>query len=277
MQRHTKPLEQYLSDVRFDAWISFKRAQAGLDIPSGELGTADFRNSLKSIEKASERVLRKALSEDSFLPKERLDWILEDERQINWLMIFIKRKINIRRYPVIANLFGRNLVIASIDYLDEELQEKARTVERMQWDWNEHQKSDRLFQWFRREDEIARCNFAWTWLVDRRDRETKGRLPFRNYKDLLMFFDELDVSYKEKKYDADSIRDNWNQIRRREKNKKIGKKQYNFELSDKTADFIDKLALKYNSSRPQIIEALVQCEFEKGLYLPEKVKRISLD
>ncbi|MYM32097.1 hypothetical protein GTP58_27570 [Duganella sp. CY15W] len=277
MQRHTKPLEQYLSDVRFDAWISFQRAQAGFDIPRGELGTADFRNSLKSIEKASERVLRKTLSEDSFLPKERLDWISEDERQINWLMIFIKRKINIRRYPVIANLFGRNLVIASIDYLDEELQEKARTVERMQWDWNEHQKSDRLFQWFKREDEIARCNFAWTWLVDRRGRETKGRSPFRNYKDLLMFFDELDVSYKEKKSDADSIRDNWNQIRRREKNKKIGKKQYNFELSDKTANFIDKLAIIYNSSRPQIIEALVQCEFEKGLYLPEKVRRISLD
>jgi hypothetical protein len=40
---------------------------------------------------------------------------------------------------------------------------------------------------------------------------------------------------------------------------------------------LDKLASRYEASRPQIIEALIDMEAIQGTYLPQKIKKISFN
>ncbi|MFV2926885.1 hypothetical protein ACNIZQ_32015, partial [Pseudomonas alloputida] len=54
--------------------------------------------------------------------------------------------------------------------------------------------------------------------------------------------------------------------------KETDKKQYNFILSKKTIQRLDKLAEKYDLKRTQILDILLQMEEDKGIYIPEKLK-----
>jgi len=90
-----------------------------------------------------------------------------------------------------------------------------------------------------------------------------------------MFFDAIEVSDAQKKLDVASIKRKWSQQKYREGMK--GKSQYNFMLSDQVIIHLDKLASRYEATRPQIIEALIEMEATQGIYLLQKIKKISFN
>ncbi len=66
----------------------------------------------------------------------------------------------------------------------------------------------------------------------------------------------------------ESIKKRWSQNKYRAK--LTGKKQYNFILSEKAINRLDKLAGKYDLRRTEVLEILLQMEEEKGIYIPER-------
>lgn len=67
----------------------------------------------------------------------------------------------------------------------------------------------------------------------------------------------------------DSIKKRWSQNKYRAK--LVGKKQYNFILSEKAIQRLDKLAEKHDLRRTEVLEILLKMEEEKGNYIPEKL------
>lgn len=67
-----------------------------------------------------------------------------------------------------------------------------------------------------------------------------------------------------------SIKKRWSQNKYR--TKLTGKKQYNFILSDKAIQRLDKLAEKYDLRRTEVLEILLKMEEEKGAYIPERLR-----
>ena len=66
----------------------------------------------------------------------------------------------------------------------------------------------------------------------------------------------------------ESIKKRWSQNKYRAK--LTGKKQYNFILSEKAINRLDKLADKYDLRKTEVLEILLQMEEEKGIYIPER-------
>ncbi|WP_253947681.1 hypothetical protein [Pseudomonas aeruginosa] len=66
----------------------------------------------------------------------------------------------------------------------------------------------------------------------------------------------------------ESTKKRWSQNKYRAK--LTGKKQYNFILSEKAINRLDKLAGKYDLRRTEVLEILLQMEEEKGIYIPER-------
>ena len=66
----------------------------------------------------------------------------------------------------------------------------------------------------------------------------------------------------------ESIKKRWSQNKYRAK--LTEKKQYNFILSEKAINRLDKLADKYDLRKTEVLEILLQMEEEKGIYIPER-------
>ena len=99
-----------------------------------------------------------------------------------------------------------------------------------------------------------------------------GKESVDDYSKLLTFFDQANLDYAEKFMRIETIKKRWNQQQYRLKMK--GKKQYNFVLSDKANKHLDQLAETHELKRTQILEALLKMEAEKGIYMPEILKKI---
>lgn len=207
------------------------------------------------------------------LPEESLNWITAEKRQHNWLLSYIRSQFNFAIFPVPPRLLSRTLVIATIDIWAAELNAKSNFVNKMKWDWNVFKQSDRIFTWFQGENETSRCESAWNWLLDKKSLSTIGRTPISSYEELLIFFDGLCITDAEKMLDVNAIKKRWSQQQYRKK--MTGKRQCNLLLSDKAIGNLDKLAEKYKVSRSQVLDALIQIEAERGVYLPGKVKATS--
>lgn len=268
-----RTFRQTLADARLDAWLWLQVRRDGAHVSPDEFGDINVRKNLALIVGGGQiQWLVEDMSRQRLLPPERLEWINEDERQVNWLLAYIHNELRTGIYPVPPRLLGKQLIIASIDLHDVDLSVKAGIVDMMKFRWNEHIKSDSIFKWFKIEQEVSRCQFAWDWLIEKRTSATYGQPPISTYAELLLFFDKIRVGDAEKKQDVTEIKRRWSQRKYREK--MVGKKQYNLLLSDKTIVDLDNLAVKYGVSRPHIVAALIQCEAEKGIYLPQKVKKI---
>jgi len=86
----------------------------------------------------------------------------------------------------------------------------------------------------------------------------------------LIFFDNTLKLPAERKLFIQTVKSRWSQNKYRAK--ETDKKQYNFILSKKTIQRLDKLAEKYDLKRTQILDILLQMEEDKGIYIPEKLK-----
>jgi hypothetical protein len=269
-----KTYEVYKADERLDIWLWLQVQRGWGGLSPDIICSPNTREILVS--RIGDLHLNRLIDEQSpirLLAGDYFKWIANDKRQLEWLSLYVRRELQYGIIPIPTKLFGREFVIASIDFLESDLNTKAGIVDRMRWGWNEHVKKDSTFKWFQGEEEESRCACAWDWLVEKRGQMTLGRDRIINHEDLLIFFDALPVDDAQKREDISAIKLRWRQRKFREKN--TGKSQYNFLLSDKAIIELDKLVLKYGVKRLQILEALIQFEAEKGFYLPEKVKKIT--
>lgn len=205
------------------------------------------------------------------LLNERLAWITDEVRQIQWLFSRFLRITNYQIHMPPPRLTGRDLLIATIDTWNVDLIYKNNTVGQLERDWSQHTQNDRQFEWFKGDDENSRCALAWDWLKEKNNYALFGTTAPSNHESLLMLFDRLQKSDAEMKLIIDAIKKRWNQQQYRKKN--TGKKQCNLLFSSHAITKLDQLAAKYDVSRSQVLEALIRFESERGIYLPEKMRR----
>lgn len=263
-------------EARFDTWLWLEARKDGANLPIESFGIENLRQFLPGFmyEQRIEQMIEFGRNR-RILPIEQLEWIKDDKRQVNWLLDYTANILRINFQQIPPSLFGKDLLLARIDSCDMELGYKLSAVERMRDDWNEYRKSDIIFEWFKGEEEVARCAYAWDWLVKRMPRETYGQDAITSYSELLSFYDMTGVNAAQKELDVKKISRNWNQQKGRENQK--DKKQYNFPLTHQAIADLGNLAKRYEVSRPQIIEALIKMEAAQGYYLPQKVKKTLLD
>lgn len=263
-------------ETRFDTWLWLEARKESVNIPIESFGIENLRQFLIGFmfEQRIDQMIEFGRNR-RILPIERLEWIKDDKRQVNWLLDYTANILKVNFYPIPPRLFGKDLLLARIDCYNIELGYKLSAVERMRDEWNEYQKSDIIFEWFKGEEEAARCAYAWDWLVKRMPRETYGKAAITSYPELLGFYDMTGVNAAQKELDVKKISRNWNQQKGRENQK--DKKQYNFPLTHQAIADLNSLAKQYKVSRPQIIEALIKMEAAQGYYLPQKVKKTLLD
>ena len=269
-------------DARIDNWLWLYLDREGRNFPADSLARDDVRAYLAEtvgVNIYGESIVDSLVKNDVgryFLPLESLSWISEDERQISWLRSYLSSRLNVRVEPSPPSLFGKALIVALIDLYWVDIDTKARDISEMKVRWNEHLKSDSIFKWFK-EEERSRCELARNWLIKNRESQAHRVPAISTYSELLMFFDGLTENIAEKKMDVIAIKRQWSQQKRRKERAEAGETQINFEISVKAISTLDGLAKKYGVSRAKIIEALIQFEAIKGLYLPEKIKMISWD
>lgn len=215
-----------------------------------------------------------ALARQQMVQDEHLKWITNDDRLLAWLSIQISMHTRANLINLPLHLTGRDLVIAMLDIWAADLNQKILTIINIKNTWIQHIQQDHIFKWFKKEDEPRRCETAWEWLKKNKPELVSSMAPFKNQKDLLMSFDLAQLSEAEKIICIDQIKKRWSQQRYREK--LTGKKQCNLILSDSTIQTLDKIAIKYNLKRAQILEILIKMEAEYEQYVPEKLRQIGL-
>ena len=67
------------------------------------------------------------------------------------------------------------------------------------------------------------------------------------------------------------IKSRWSQNKYR--NNLVGKKQYNFYLSEQAIESLDRLSEKNNKKRAEILELLIKMEDKEGLYTDQSSKK----
>lgn len=217
--------------------------------------------------------LRSALS--LMMPHDKhFTWITDDERQHQWLIPHFQQTVKFSLQHPCPNLLGRALVIGMIDVWDADLNTKVATLKHSEHLWKQQQQQDRVFRWFKEEDEAQRCALAWDWLSKYKQVVIPGNLPISSYNELLILSDRIQWSEAEKAHCVDTCSKRWSQQKYR-KNLK-GKKQCNFVLSEKVIQQLDQWAEAYDLTRPQILETLIKMEAEMNNYLPEKMKRLTI-
>lgn len=265
-----------VAEARIDTWLWLKLNRDGCNLQFDSLTEENIRDYLfNQVGRPRVEHLVEFESKRRLLPIEKLSWIKDDERQINWLLSYVVRKFNVNFYPNPPTLIGKDLLLAKIDIYDLDLAYKSVAIEKMRIDWNEYLKSDINFKWFKEKEEATRCEFAWDWLVEHKARETYGYNPIASYVELLSFYDHIDVNEAQKKLDVTSIKRKWSQQKYRAGLK--GKSQYNFVLAEQVIADLDKLANRYEASRPQVIEALIKMEAAQGVYLSKKFAKRDVD
>lgn len=212
----------------------------------------------------------KTTKNERLVPINDLDWITDEKRQAHWLLSKIESYTGPYRFIPPTGMSDKDLVIVKIDLWAVDLTHKKLALNDLQEKWNEHSKTDNLLKWFK--DDNKKCTLAWEWLNTNAlfPIWTRPVQPFREYEDLLIFFDKSQFIPDQKTLYIDKIKRKWSQQKYRQS--LTGKAQYNFILSDKAIKRLDSLAETYDRSRTQIIEILLKMESEKNLYMPEQVR-----
>jgi hypothetical protein len=207
-----------------------------------------------------------------FLPEEVLAWIGDDERQNQFLL---------RRLPLVFGapvhlavqsvLHGRELVVGLIDSRYVDLSYKQQQVAELQKAWNDHLNRDKGIEEFLKEDEAEKCSLMWEMTVQQHPDAVSGVSQFTDINSMLLFFDRDQFTFEQKALLLGKVKRRWSQNKYRANLK--DKKQVNLVLSSKTIGLLDKMASNYDLSRAQILEALIQDEDKKKIYLTERLSR----
>ncbi|VVP01669.1 hypothetical protein PS838_02855 [Pseudomonas fluorescens] len=257
---------------RHDIWLWFQLKAQKTPL-SGEINYPGMRYSMnEAISKnpvLSEIIKQREI--ELFLPEKHISWIKEENRQVEWLRSKIQNDI---MQPSEPGLTGKNLLIASIDLWNININEKGHFLGELERQWNEHSNGDKQYKWF--SDDAQKCIYAGNLIkkyfpmTDFFTTYFSDCLPIQCYEDLLIFFDNCKLHSDEKNAFIEKVKRNW--PGKQYRNNMVGKKQYNFILSDQAIARLDKLSDTYELSRAKILDILLKMESEQNRYIPARIK-----
>lgn len=227
------------------------------------------------------------------VPQERINWITDSQRQFYWIRAYIyniktsqPKKIPSDLSPVIHTLptfiphylLNRERNVALVDYwLAKSFFKVATAIQyciEMEYEWNKHIESDKLFSWLEGMDAEKKRDCFWSFLKNRIPNEIDDYHKFQSHEDIFIFFDSPKFTRDTKELYSKDARKIWNQRLRREK--ATDEKQCNFILPLKTISKLDKLSKKHHLTRTEIIELIINAEAEKETYIRERLSRRQL-
>lgn len=193
---------------------------------------------------------------------EHLEWIHNEKRQMAW----VKKQLAKRIPPIVQpnTLSGFQSILYSIDTWESPMSDKILTIGRLKLTWAEHKLRDVFFDWFRGKDEQTKIEATYDIAITQ-----QRHLPHENYTlktitDVVLFFDQLEITDAEFELLTKKIKARWSQNKYRDN--LVGKKQYNFYLSNETIESLDRLSKKNNKKRAEILEFIITMEDKEGLY-----------
>lgn len=224
------------------------------------------------------------------VPQEHINWIKDNQRQFFWIRDYISKlktsqpkKIRSDLSPVTHtlptsiphHLSNRERNVAFVDYwLTKSFREMITAIQyckEMEFGWNKHIESDKLFSWLEGVDAEKKRDCFLSFLKNRIPNEINDYYKFQSHEDLLIFFDHPMFIRDTKELYSKDARKIWNQRLRREK--ATDEKQCNFVLPLKTISKLDRLAKKHHLTRTEIIELIINGEAEKETYIRERLSR----
>lgn len=275
------PLARVLDDTshnrRYDIWRWFQLTANKIPLP-GEINHPGMRSTMKHVISSTPGLseIIKHRQAEQLLPENYFEWINEGNRQVEWLNSKLIPRITQNGFmpPMTGGLFGKDLLIASIDLWNINLKQKVSLLSELEVSWNEHKKGDKQFKWF--SDEEQKCILAGELI--KKYIPLDGLLsiklstypPIENHENLLTFFDHANLDHNQIALFLEKVKARW----RTQKYRKnlTGKGQYNFILSDKAIARLDRLSDTYELSRAKILDILLKMESEQNRYLPERIK-----
>ena len=208
------------------------------------------------------------------LESEELSWIRDDTRLLRWLQYRLSQASEYVSYLLPAKLSSRNRIIAQIDSADVNLHQKKLFISRLQPAWSKLL-SDQSWNNWCQEDKLDKAWFTWRWL-EKNLRVWGDNAPTSDkdvYTCVLSFFDCSNYSDFEKACYLEKVKRGWSQKKYQDKQKKRGKKQYNFNLEQETDEKIFRLSEELGLHRNQLIQLLVEGEFKERYYSSKNPSR----
>lgn len=204
--------------------------------------------------------------------KREIEWITEDRRTTEWMTREIKNSTGHSQLDNYFDLKEKDLPIAILDVWQRDITQKINLLRDLKQRWSNHRSNDKVYTWFK--DDNQKSQFAWDWLEKNPSVFTLGSTAFETFEDILIFFDKANYSREQKELYIGKIKKGWGQKKYRENLK--DKSQYNFVISDKAIDNLDKLAARYEISRARTLEILIEMEVEKNDHIPERIRALQL-
>lgn len=248
------------------------RGQAGnLRYPGGS-SRSDMARYINSIPGLAEFV--RTENRQAFLSEDRFLWLTDGLRQNAWMLRYLNTLPTLAYVDAIdASIFlsGRQRIIALFDVYQPNGSAKEACVNSAKWAWEIQVGKDKIFDWFR--DEAGSDGYALmrTWLGKRHPHLTLDRWLISNHEELLSFFDSNSFEDLEIKLMMMELKKAWSQKKYRAKLK--DRRQCNLILYEKTITQLDKLSGKYDLSRAELLELLINGEARQEVYITQKLQR----
>lgn len=265
------------ADRRFSTWLWIFITQNFQNIDLGEFGSPGMRDRMAALiinHPGLKQTIENKKSTD-LLPEQSLQWITNNKRQNTFLIRKLTEKNGIPYTGAPENLTGRSLTIAAIDAWQTDRTHKSAIVNQIRSEWEAHTESDYLFKWFDGPDEKEKLSTAWKTAKAKHSHLGLHKIQPQEVEDLIIILDFPSITTPEKILLMDAIKKQWSKNKSRAKNKDAGKKQYNFILSQRTINRLDKLAEKHDLKRTQVLDILLKMEEEKGTYIPARLKELA--
>lgn len=271
-------LAQILGDSKIssrrDIWLWFALNNYHFNLGQLERSGPGIRDKMANCLYGNQQLIQQIKQDkiNQLLPDESFRWINEGKRQVEWLQSRLAEASGYQWLNSPSNLHGMDLLLSIIDRWPTDITHKQLTLNDIKEKWAIHKKGDTAFRWFK--DNNEKSVLAWEWLSKNSSILVDYRRPFENFEDLLIFFDSIKYPPEQRDLHIEKIKKRWGQQRYRENLK--GKSQYNFVLSDKAAEALEKLASQYEISRARLLEILIEMEAEKNDHVPERIRTLQL-
>lgn len=279
------------------AWIQLANENINIGTYRAESITADFIATELAGYLNSKNKIKNDIK-NNLIPQMYFKWIKNNDRQPYWIeQSIIKQIVANNNSPTSAaksifnshptqpithlpftvpiDLTGRNRAIAIFDYWAStyfyDNGQRILWIKEKELEWARQAKLDKAFDWLNSGDSEKKRDVFWDWLCAHNVRGTSDNPKFYNHDELLNFFDAFQYAEHEKKYFNLCIRKLWNQQQRRENTK--DKKQCNFIISKEAEAKLKALAKKFNLTRTEIIELLIDSEDKHKTYINERLNR----
>lgn len=213
------------------------------------------------------------LNEDAF------SWIKETGRQPTWLLIQLDNPPYFRTGDLlnphktlnslsVTDLSDKEKFVAQFDYWSTSSENKLRTLDQLQQDWNRQLIEEKPFSWYKKDprQEKKKCECAWNWYSNNKSPQRRRANPppkFNNLDEVLAYIDDVGYSLEESLYHLE-------QIKKKFKSQQVaanrkGKKQTNLSLSEETREMLELLSNQNKMTRTELVEYLIQEAYENGI------------